>query len=239
ALTRARFCAGEPAIGARFEAIREQVLRKDRSGQEAQLKEEVVRMRQRMRDANVNRSELFDLKHDAGGMIDLANSHFGNFAVDAMLKTPGAIAPNLSGRDVLARVVLNGAFATPTVDYKLRASALGFADTSVERLYAEGRATVNADRILVPVHARAARVAGLNPALGGLTTNARIDGDLAITMPNILSDNLRIRSDTIDATAIIAANVQTGRYTGALQGRVNNFRVDSVGILNIQTNADL
>jgi len=71
ALTRARFCAGEPAIGARFEAIREQVLRKDRSDQEARLREEVVNMRQRMRDANVNRSEQFDLKHDAGGMIDI------------------------------------------------------------------------------------------------------------------------------------------------------------------------
>jgi translocation and assembly module TamB len=176
---------------------------------------------------------------DAGGIIDLANSRFGNFAVDAMLKTPGAIAPNLRGRNVLARVVLNGAFATPVVDYKIRAAALGFADTSVENLYAEGQARVNSDRILVPVHARAKRIAGLNPALGGLTTNVRVDGDIAITMPNILSDNLRIRSDTIDATAIIAANVQTGRYTGALQGRVNNFRVDSVGILNIQTNANL
>jgi glutamate-ammonia-ligase adenylyltransferase len=31
ALTRARFCAGDAAIGARFEAIREQVLRQDRS----------------------------------------------------------------------------------------------------------------------------------------------------------------------------------------------------------------
>jgi glutamate-ammonia-ligase adenylyltransferase len=71
ALTRARFCAGDAAIGARFEAIREQVLRKDRSAQEARLGEEVVNMRQRMRDANVNRSELFDLKHDAGGMIDI------------------------------------------------------------------------------------------------------------------------------------------------------------------------
>ena len=71
ALTRARFCAGDAAIGARFEAIREQVLRKDRSSQEARLREEVVNMRQRMRDANVNRSEQFDLKHDAGGMIDI------------------------------------------------------------------------------------------------------------------------------------------------------------------------
>ncbi|WP_341208813.1 translocation/assembly module TamB domain-containing protein [uncultured Sphingomonas sp.] len=176
---------------------------------------------------------------DAGGMLDLKNSRFGNFAVDARLLTPGAIAPNVRGRDVLARVVLNGAFATPTVDYKVRATSLGFGDLRVENLYAEGLARVNSDRILVPVHARAKRIAGLNPALGGLTTNARVDGDLAIQMPNILSDNLRIRSDTIDATAIIAANMQTGRYTGGLQGRVNNFRVDSVGILNIQTDAKL
>jgi len=71
ALTRARFCAGDAAIGARFETIREQVLRKDRSAQQDRLREEVVNMRQRMRDANVNRSELFDLKHDLGGMIDI------------------------------------------------------------------------------------------------------------------------------------------------------------------------
>lgn len=71
ALTRARFCAGDTAIGARFEAIREQVLRQDRSGRDAELKAEIVAMRKRMRDANVNRSTLFDLKHDAGGMIDI------------------------------------------------------------------------------------------------------------------------------------------------------------------------
>ena len=39
---------------------------------------------------------------DAGGMLDFAKSEFGNFAVDAQLLTPGAIAPNLNGRDVLA-----------------------------------------------------------------------------------------------------------------------------------------
>lgn len=71
ALTRARFCAGDAAIGARFEAIREAVLRQDRTGQEAQLKQEVTGMRERMRSANVNRSEQFDIKQDAGGMIDV------------------------------------------------------------------------------------------------------------------------------------------------------------------------
>jgi [glutamine synthetase] adenylyltransferase / [glutamine synthetase]-adenylyl-L-tyrosine phosphorylase len=71
ALTRARFCAGDAGIGARFEAIREQVLRQDRSSREAELRIEVVKMRQRMRDAHPPRDERFDLKHDEGGMIDI------------------------------------------------------------------------------------------------------------------------------------------------------------------------
>ena len=176
---------------------------------------------------------------EAGGLLDLGNSRFGNFAVNARLLTPGSIAPNLNGRDVQARVVLDGAFGTPTVDYKVSARRLGFGTMGVEDLYAEGMARVNTDRILVPVNARARRVVGLNPALGGLTTNARITGDFAIAMPNILSDNLRIRSDSIDATAVVVANVSTGRYTGAIKGRVNNYVVESIGRLNLQTDAEL
>ncbi len=176
---------------------------------------------------------------DAGGLIDLANNTFGNFAVNARLLTPGAIAPNLRGRDVMARVVLDGAFGTPTVDYKINAAAIGFGTTTVENVYAEGLARVNADRILVPVKARARRITGLNAAVGGLANNVRIEGDFAISMPNILSDNLRIRSDNIDATAIVVANTQTGRYTGALKGRVNNYRLESIGILDLSTDAKL
>ncbi|MFT3975853.1 MAG: translocation/assembly module TamB domain-containing protein [Sphingomonas bacterium] len=179
------------------------------------------------------------LAAEAGGMMDFANSRFGNFAVQARLLRPAAIAPQVRGRDVAARLVLDGAFARPTVDYKVQAAAIGFQDTLVEGLYAEGRAQVNADRILVPVHARARRVSGLNAAIGGLTNNARIDGDLAIAMPSVMSDNLRIRSDSIDATALIAANVKTGRYTGALKGRINNYRIESFGIVNLTTDAKL
>ena len=176
---------------------------------------------------------------DAGGILDLANSRFGNFAVNARLLTPGAIAPNLRGRDINARAVLDGAFATPTVDYKVSGRALGFGEMGLEDFYAEGLARVNADRILVPIKARARRLVGLNAAVGSLVNNAAIEGDLAISVPSIVSDNLRIRSDNIDATAILAANVSTGRYTGALKGRINDYRVESIGIVNLTTDANL
>ncbi|HEV7814374.1 MAG TPA: bifunctional [glutamate--ammonia ligase]-adenylyl-L-tyrosine phosphorylase/[glutamate--ammonia-ligase] adenylyltransferase [Janthinobacterium sp.] len=70
ALTRARFCAGDAAIGARFEHIRVDVLRQERAPG-GPLKQEVLAMRRRMREAHPSRGALFDLKQAAGGMIDI------------------------------------------------------------------------------------------------------------------------------------------------------------------------
>ncbi len=74
ALTRARFCAGDASVGKQFEIIRDEVLRQPRDP--AVLRQEIVAMRQKMRDAHPNNSGpndsgLFDLKHDRGGMVDI------------------------------------------------------------------------------------------------------------------------------------------------------------------------
>ena len=70
ALTRARFCAGDPAVGKRFEEIRIEILRQSRDL--SKLKEEVVGMRQKMIDAHAQKNEAaFGLKHDPGGIIDV------------------------------------------------------------------------------------------------------------------------------------------------------------------------
>ena len=69
ALSRARFCAGDAAIGAAFEQIRLDILRQPRD--HAKLREEVVAMRQKIHDGHPNKTELFDLKHDAGGIVDV------------------------------------------------------------------------------------------------------------------------------------------------------------------------
>ena len=69
ALTRARFSAGDAAIGGAFEAIRKEVLMQARDL--AALKAEVIAMRQKMLDGHPNHGELFDLKHDRGGIIDV------------------------------------------------------------------------------------------------------------------------------------------------------------------------
>ncbi|MBH9551711.1 bifunctional [glutamate--ammonia ligase]-adenylyl-L-tyrosine phosphorylase/[glutamate--ammonia-ligase] adenylyltransferase [Inhella gelatinilytica] len=69
AITRARWCAGDAALQAPFEAVREGVMRAPREA--AALKGEVHAMRDKMRQANPVRAGRFDLKHSAGGMLDV------------------------------------------------------------------------------------------------------------------------------------------------------------------------
>ena len=89
ALTRARYCAGDAAIGKRFELIREAVLRQPRDAQT--LRREVLAMRKKMRDAHPNRSGQFDLKQGAGGMIDI------EFIVQFLVLLHAAKHPQLTG----------------------------------------------------------------------------------------------------------------------------------------------
>ena len=69
ALTRARFVCGDAAIGKAFEDVRRSVLCLPRDL--SKLREEVWAMREKMHAGHVNNSELFDLKHDNGGIVDV------------------------------------------------------------------------------------------------------------------------------------------------------------------------
>ena len=88
ALTRARFCAGHAPTGARFEAIRTAVLRIARDA--ATLLPEIVEMRQKIHDGHPNKTALFDLKHDDGGMIDI------EFIVQALVLLHAREMPELA-----------------------------------------------------------------------------------------------------------------------------------------------
>lgn len=69
ALSRARYSAGDSAIGEAFEAIRAEVLVALREPEP--LAREIVTMRERVEAGHPNRTALFDLKHDRGGMVDI------------------------------------------------------------------------------------------------------------------------------------------------------------------------
>ena len=69
AITRARFVTGDKNIGEAFDAIRIEVMTQTRDL--SQLKTEVQSMREKMRSAQHIESDLFDIKHSIGGIIDV------------------------------------------------------------------------------------------------------------------------------------------------------------------------
>jgi glutamate-ammonia-ligase adenylyltransferase len=133
ALTRARYCAGDPGIGEAFERIRQKILRKKRDA--AALRKSIVEMRQKLHAAHPNTSGLFDVKHDPGGMIDVEfavqylvlgfsgqfaelTGNLGNIALLRMAAERGLLAAELAERSrdayrefrrIQHRLRLNGA----------------------------------------------------------------------------------------------------------------------------------
>ena len=88
ALTRARFVAGDPEVGKVFEAERDSILRLPRDA--GSLAAEVTEMRRKMAAGHPNRTALFDLKHDPGGMVDI------EFAVQYLVLAHAHLHPELT-----------------------------------------------------------------------------------------------------------------------------------------------
>jgi glutamate-ammonia-ligase adenylyltransferase len=98
ALTRARFCAGDKAIGQRFEAERDRILRLPRDP--GPLLEEILAMREKMHEGHPNTTDQFDIKHDRGGMVDI------EFIVQALILRYSHAHPELTGN--LGNIALLG-----------------------------------------------------------------------------------------------------------------------------------
>lgn len=101
ALTRARFSAGSKVVGEFFDDVRFEVLSQKRDVD--QLRHEILEMRRKVHAGHPNPSSDFDLKHDAGGMVDIefivqflvlafSNTHpqlIGNLGNIALLRIAG------------------------------------------------------------------------------------------------------------------------------------------------------
>ncbi|MES2782523.1 MAG: translocation/assembly module TamB domain-containing protein [Pseudomonadota bacterium] len=176
---------------------------------------------------------------DADGVADLGEGSFDDLALDFRILRPGIIGSNVSGTNIRGKALLNGPFVGPTIAYSANANRLAFDATAFEDVTVTGEMQGTTDRFIIPVNAKARRVTGINQIAGGLLTNVRVNGDIAIADGRVLSDNLKIRSDRINATALLVGDINKGFYTTALNGKVDGFQVNSVGLFNVVADVDV
>ena len=176
---------------------------------------------------------------DTDGVADLGIGSFDDLAMDFRILRPAIIGANVRGTNIRGKALFNGAFGGPTVAYSASANRLAFGATIFEDVTVTGDMQGKADRFIIPVNAKARRVTGVNQIAGGLLTNVRVNGDIGIADGRLLSDNLKVRSERINAKALLLGDMNRGFYTTALSGRVDGFQVNSVGLFNVEANVDV
>ena len=97
AMTRARFVIGEPALQARFDAVRQAVITAPRDV--TALRAEIMAMRDKVRAAHPVKGERFDVKHSMGGMVDV--EFCMQFLVLSQSGTHPELVPNLGNITLL------------------------------------------------------------------------------------------------------------------------------------------
>jgi glutamate-ammonia-ligase adenylyltransferase len=102
ALTRARFSAGSPVVGEFFDSVRSEVLSQQRGIDH--LRVEILEMRRKVHAGHPNANAEFDLKHDAGGMVDI--EFIVQFLVLAYAHQHSQLIANL-GNIALLRITAN------------------------------------------------------------------------------------------------------------------------------------
>lgn len=175
----------------------------------------------------------------ARGAMDMGNNTLSDMKLGFALMQPKVIAKNLSGDRITAQAVVNGSFIAPDLSYGLNAAHIGFGATRIDGLSVSGSAKMDKDHWRIPVKGKADAITGVSASVAPLLTHVQLGGDFSYAKGRLLSDNIRLQSSKIDARAVIAADLNRSLYTGTLNGRINGYQVDSVGVFNLQSDFGL
>lgn len=169
-----------------------------------------------------------------GGVIDLAGNAWRNVRFDVRLLRPQALIGDLSGRNIAARAILDGAFRAPSFDYRITADRAAIDDTGLERLAITGRGRIAGSPWTLPLDLRAARVTGVGDAAGGILRRLSVTGGLRIGGGLIVGDALRVRSDRLTSTLDVAIDLKRGTFDVGLNGRLGRYLIPGFGLVDVQ-----
>lgn len=175
------------------------------------------------------------LSVDTTGTIDLAANAYRNVRIAARLLRPSALFPNMTGRDIALRAILDGAFATAGFDYRLTADRFAFDDTGFEGAHAAGKGRFSKAPVSVPIVLVAQRVTGVGDVAGGILRNLKVAGVLKITPAEVTGSDLKLTSDKLTGRFNLILDLKTGRYEIGLNGGLGRYLIPGLGVVDVMT----
>ena len=171
----------------------------------------------------------------ATGTIDLAESAYREVRIAARLLRPAALFPNMTGRNVALRAILDGRFATARFDYRLTADRFAFDRTGFEIVRAAGRGRLSKAPVRVPIRFAAARVTGVGDVAGGILRNLAVAGVLQVTPRAVMGKALRLTSDRLTGQIGLTLDLRTGRFQVGVTGALGRYLIPGLGIVDVRS----
>lgn len=171
----------------------------------------------------------------ANGVVDLTTSAFDAMRIEARLLRPQTALPDLTGRDIAVRLLLDGPFAAANFDYAVTAPRIAFGTTGFDDVRIVGRGRLSAQPLLVPIALAVRRATGMGDVAGGILNNLRVEGLLRVTSRLITGDALKLRSDKLNGTLTLLLDIASGRYDLGLSGRLNRYLIPGLGVVDVQS----
>ncbi|WP_336959110.1 translocation/assembly module TamB domain-containing protein [Sphingobium aquiterrae] len=178
---------------------------------------------------------------DADGAIDLRAGSFDNLLLDLQLNRPAVLLKRSSGRDVLAKIRLDGLFHAPTFEYLMTARMLAFDKTVLSDVRASGKGHVadspsgKGGPLIIPVALSAKRLDGQGDMVAGILRNFSLSGVLQLQDQRIVSNPMQVRADKLRGTLVAMADLKSGRYDMGLTGDVNGLAIPGLGIIDVRS----
>ncbi|WP_210358678.1 translocation/assembly module TamB domain-containing protein [Sphingomonas beigongshangi] len=175
------------------------------------------------------------LTANASGGIDLAASAWRGVRIRARLLRPSALFPNMSGRDIVARAILDGGFAAPRLDFRVAGARVAFDRTGFESVYLAGGGRLGARPARLVARFAARQVTGIGAVAGGILRNLSVDGPLLVTSRLLRGDALRLRSDRLQGRIMLALDLTNGRYEVGLVGALGRYLIPGLGVVDVRS----
>ena len=171
----------------------------------------------------------------ATGVIDLSSSEFDAVRVRTRLLQPPALFPNMTGRAIELRAVIDGPFRTARFDYRLDAERFAFDQTGFEDAHAAGQGRFSPAPVIVPIRFRAARVTGVGDVAGGILRNLTAEGRLRVTSTLLTGDGIRVRSDKLSGQITLVLDLRTGVYQVGVAGALGRYVIPGLGVVDVKS----
>lgn len=168
------------------------------------------------------------------GVIDLASNAWRNVRFDLQLRRPEALADGLTGRNIVARAILDGAFTAPSFDYRITADRAALRNDGLEGLRIAGRGRLTKQPWTIPIALSAARYTGGGDTAGQILRNLTVTGVLRVTPQLITGDALRVKSDRLVSTLDVRVDLARGTFEVGLNGRLGKYLIPGLGLVDIQ-----